>query len=95
MKIVAPSSPYEAKGLMATAIYDGSPVLFIEHKELHEMKGEVPEEDYTIPIGKGVIRREGTDVTIVAVGTCRSRRWKQPKSLPRRASPPKCSTRAA
>jgi pyruvate/2-oxoglutarate/acetoin dehydrogenase E1 component len=66
LKTVMPSTPYDAKGLMKAAINDPNPVVFIEHKKLLPMKGEVPEEEYEIPIGKGEIKREGKDVTVVA-----------------------------
>lgn len=68
LKIVYPSTPYDAKGLLKTAIRDNNPVVFFEHKMLYGTKGEVPEEEYTIPFGKGVVRREGRDVTIVSWG---------------------------
>lgn len=64
--VVAPSSPYDAKGLMNTAIQDENPIIFVEHKKLYATKGHVPEEYYTIPFGKADIRREGKDMTIVA-----------------------------
>jgi pyruvate dehydrogenase E1 component beta subunit len=64
--VVAPSSPYDAKGLMNTAIRDDNPVVFIEHKKLYAVKGEVPEESYTLPFGKAEIKREGKDITLVA-----------------------------
>ena len=67
LKIVAPATPYDAKGLMVSSIIDNSPVLFVEHRWLHKTTGHVPEELYSIPIGKGVIRRKGEDITIVAV----------------------------
>lgn len=66
LKIVLPSTPYDVKGLLKTAIRDNDPVLFIEHKMLYGIKGEVPEEDYSIPFGQAKVVREGTDVTIVA-----------------------------
>ncbi len=64
--VVTPSTPYDAKGLLNTAILDENPVLFFEHKKLLAITGEVPEEYYTIPFGKAVLRREGRDITIVA-----------------------------
>jgi pyruvate/2-oxoglutarate/acetoin dehydrogenase E1 component len=64
--IVIPSTPYEAKGLLKTSIRENNPVLFFEHKALYGMKGEVPEEEYLIPLGKADVKREGTDVTIIA-----------------------------
>jgi pyruvate/2-oxoglutarate/acetoin dehydrogenase E1 component len=66
LKVVMPSNPYDAKGLLKTAIRDDDPVIFIEHKLLYAVKGEVPEEEYIIPFGKAEIKREGSDVTIVA-----------------------------
>ncbi len=66
--IVCPTTPYDAKGLLKTAIRSDNPVLFFEHKQLYQTKGEVPEEEYLIPFGKARIVREGSDVTIVAVG---------------------------
>ncbi len=68
--VMAPSTPYDAKGMLTAAIRDDNPVIFLEHKMLYmESKGEVPEQDYAIPIGKGDIKREGTDVTVVATLT--------------------------
>ena len=66
LKIAMPSTPYDAKGLLKTAVRDEHPVLFIEHKLLYETSGIVPEDDYTIPFGKAAIRREGSDCTIVS-----------------------------
>lgn len=66
VKIATPSNPYEAKGLLHTAIEDGNPVVFIEHRSLYATQGPVPEEAYTIPFGEANITREGKDVTIVA-----------------------------
>ncbi len=67
LKVVSPGSPYDAKGLLKSAIRSDDPVLFIEHATLYQVRGEVPEgEDYTVPIGVSDIKREGTDVTIVA-----------------------------
>jgi len=67
LKAVAPATPYDAKGLLIAAIRDDDPVMFFEHKMLYDMTGEVPEGDYAIPIGKADIKREGNDVTIVAI----------------------------
>jgi pyruvate/2-oxoglutarate/acetoin dehydrogenase E1 component len=64
--VVMPSTPYDAKGLMKTAIRDDNPVIFIEHKKLYTIKGEIPEEEYLIPFGKADIKRKGKDVTIIA-----------------------------
>ena len=68
LKVVVPSSPYEAKGLLAQSIRDNDPVIFFEHKLMYEVTGEVPEESYTIPFGKARVVREGADVTVVAIG---------------------------
>jgi len=67
LKAVAPATPYDAKGLLIAAIRDDDPVMFFEHKMLYDMTGEVPEGDYVVPIGKADIKREGNDVTIVAI----------------------------
>jgi len=66
LKVVLPSTPYDAKGLLKSAIRDDDPVIFFEHKLLYGMEGEVPEEEYTIPLGSADVKREGTDVTVVA-----------------------------
>ncbi len=68
LKAVVPSTPYDAKGLLATAIRDDDLVVFFEHKLLYDMEGEVPEGEYVIPFGKADIKREGKDVTIVTLG---------------------------
>jgi len=68
IKVVMPSNPYDAKGLLKSAIRDDNPVVFVEHKMLYGMKGEVPDEEYLVPIGKAAVLREGTDCTIVALG---------------------------
>ncbi|MDD5072239.1 MAG: transketolase C-terminal domain-containing protein [Candidatus Omnitrophica bacterium] len=67
IKVVAPSSAYDAKGLLLSSIADGNPVIFIEHRWLYDVKGGVPKKEYLVPIGKGVVRRTGKDVTVVAV----------------------------
>ena len=67
LKITLASTPYDLKGLLKTAIRDNNPVISFESNRLYPMKGEVPEEDYTIPFGKADIKREGADVTIVAL----------------------------
>jgi pyruvate/2-oxoglutarate/acetoin dehydrogenase E1 component len=67
LQVVMPITPYDVKGLLKTAIRSDDPVLFFEHKRGYEIEGEVPEGDYTIPFGEAVVRREGSDVTIVAV----------------------------
>ena len=66
LKCVAPSSAYDAKGLLIAAIRDDDPVIFCEHKALYGEKGPVPEESYVVPLGKADIKREGRDVTLVA-----------------------------
>ncbi|MEJ8548596.1 pyruvate dehydrogenase complex E1 component subunit beta [Brevibacillus borstelensis] len=69
LKVVAPSTPYDAKGLLKAAIRDNDPVLFFEHKRCYRLiKGEVPEEDYVLPIGKADVKREGTDITVISYG---------------------------
>jgi len=68
LKVVVPSTPYDAKGLLITAIRDDDPVVFFEHKILYSYKGPVPEEPYTIPFGEAEVKREGNDVTVVATG---------------------------
>jgi pyruvate dehydrogenase E1 component beta subunit len=68
LKVVIPSSPYEAKGLLIQAIRDNDPVIFCEHKVMYSDQGEVPEEPYAIPFGEANIVREGGDLTIVAFG---------------------------
>lgn len=65
LKVVMASTPYDVKGLLKSSIRDDNPVIFIENKTLHAMKGSIPEEDFTIPLGKADIKREGSDVTIV------------------------------
>ena len=68
LKVVVPSNPYDAKGLLIQSIRDNDPVIFLEHKALYTMEGEVPEESYTVPFGEAAVVREGHDVTIVAIG---------------------------
>src|SRR5690625_795002 len=71
LKIVMPSTPYDVKGLLKASIRDNDPVLFFEHKRAYRLlKGEVPDDDYVLPIGKADIKREGTDVTIITYGLC-------------------------
>jgi len=64
--VVMPSTPFDAKGLLKTCIRDDNPVIFIEHKMLYGTEGEIPEQEYTVPLGVADIKREGTDVTIIA-----------------------------
>ncbi|MEW9673631.1 alpha-ketoacid dehydrogenase subunit beta [Ammoniphilus sp. 3BR4] len=69
LKVVAPSTPYDVKGLLKAAIRDEDPVLFFEHKRCYRLiKGEVPDTDYTVPIGKADVKREGTDITVISYG---------------------------
>lgn len=68
LKVIVPSNPYDAKGLLKSAIRDNDPVIFMESEQMYGDKGEVPEEEYLIPIGKAEIKREGKDVTIVSFG---------------------------
>lgn len=68
LKVVVPSNPYDAKGLLKSAIRDDDPVIFMESEQMYGDKAEVPEEEYLIEIGKAAIRREGKDVTIVSFG---------------------------
>lgn len=67
LKVVIPSTPYDAKGLLVAAVRDGNPVMFIEHRWVYDYTGYVPEEIYEVPIGKGIVRRQGSDVTVVAI----------------------------
>lgn len=69
LKVVVPSTPYDAKGLLLSAIRDNDPVIFLEHLKLYRaFRQEVPEEEYTIPLGKADVKREGTDLSIVTYG---------------------------
>ena len=68
LKVVVPSNPYDAKGLLKSAIRDDDPVIFMESEQMYGDKGEVPEGEYTIPLGVAEVKREGSDVTIVSFG---------------------------
>lgn len=69
LKIVIPSTPYDVKGLLKASIRDNDPVLFFENKRAYRLlKGEVPEDDYVLPIGKADVKREGTDITVITYG---------------------------
>jgi 2-oxoisovalerate dehydrogenase E1 component beta subunit len=69
LKVVAPATAYDAKGLVKAAIRDDNPVIFFEHKFLYRrIKEEVPEQDYVVPIGKAAVRREGTDIAVITYG---------------------------
>ena len=67
LKVVAPSTPYDAKGILIQSIRDNNPVMFVEHRLLHYTAGLVPEESYTVPLGKGRVLAEGSDVTLVGI----------------------------
>lgn len=67
LKVVMPSTPYDAKGLLIASVYDDNPVIYIDDRWLYSYTGEVPEEKYSVPIGKGVVRRKGSDITIIAL----------------------------
>jgi pyruvate/2-oxoglutarate/acetoin dehydrogenase E1 component len=66
LNVILPSTPYDAKGLLKTALRSGQPTLYIEHKLLYGSRGKIPEDDYTVPLGTPVVIREGNDVTVVA-----------------------------
>jgi 2-oxoisovalerate dehydrogenase E1 component beta subunit len=69
LKVVIPSTPYDAKGLLRAAIRDGDPVLFFEHKKMYRsVRGDVPDGEYTVPLGQALVRRPGRQVTVVAYG---------------------------
>jgi pyruvate dehydrogenase E1 component beta subunit len=68
LKVIVPSNPYDAKGLLKSAIRDGNPIIFMESEQMYGLKGEVPEEEYTLEIGKAHVAKQGTDVTIVSFG---------------------------
>ena len=88
LKVVMPSNPYDAKGLLIQAIRDDDPVIFCEHKLLYAMTGDVPDEDYVIPFGEANWLRDGEDLTIIAFSA------KIPKALEAAEdeSTPRCST---
>ncbi len=81
LKVVAPSSPYHAKGLMKAAIRDDYPVLFFEHRSLYKRPGEVPEEDYVLPLCKAEIRRNGKDLSVITMGNMVRRAMEAAESL--------------
>jgi pyruvate/2-oxoglutarate/acetoin dehydrogenase E1 component len=66
LKVVMPSTPYDAKGLLLAAVEDDNPVIFVEHKLLYKVKGPVPEAYYTVPLGQSEVKREGKDLTVIA-----------------------------
>jgi len=81
LKVVMPSTPYDAKGLLIASIYDDNPVIFLESKHLYTSKGPVPEKEYQIPLGKADVKREGKDVTVVATGLMVQRSLKAAEQL--------------
>ncbi len=81
LKVVCPSTPYDAKGLLKTAIRDDDPVVFLEHLQLYGMKGEVPDTEYLIPIGESDYKRRGKDVTIVTWGRMAMESLKSARTL--------------
>jgi pyruvate dehydrogenase E1 component beta subunit len=81
LKVVIPSNPYDAKGLLKSSIRDNDPVIFMESEQMYGDKGEVPEEEYTIPLGVADIKREGTDVTIVSFGKIIKEAYKAAEEL--------------
>ena len=92
--VIQPSTPYDAKGLLKSAIRNDNPVIFIEHKLLYNTTGPVPEEEYLIPIGVADIKRPGKDVTIVATSRMVLFALEAAESWRRMGSTPKSSTRA-
>jgi pyruvate dehydrogenase E1 component beta subunit len=68
LKVIVPSNPYDAKGLLKSAVRDDDPVIFMESEQMYGDKGEVPEEEYVIPIGKAEVKKQGKDVTVVSFG---------------------------
>jgi len=81
LKIITPSGPYDMKGLLKSAIRDNNPVLVFEHMGLGRSREAVPEEEYLVPIGKGAVKREGKDVTVVAIGLMVSKALAAAKAL--------------
>ena len=81
LKVVMPTTPYDAKGLLLAAIADDNPVIFIEHKLLYKTKGHVPEGYYTIPLGQSDIKRQGKDLTVVATSVMVQRSLEAAKQL--------------
>ncbi|MGY5846513.1 pyruvate dehydrogenase complex E1 component subunit beta [Salegentibacter sp. HM20] len=81
LKVIVPSNPYDCKGLLKSAIRDDDPVIFMESEQMYGDKGEVPEEEYTIEIGKADIKREGSDVTVVSFGKIIKEAYKAAEEL--------------
>ena len=83
LKVVMPSTPYDAKGLLLESIADDNPVVSIEYRKLHDEQGHVPEDAYRIPLGEGIVRREGKDVTVVAISYMNVEAWRAGEALKR------------
>ena len=81
IKVLAPSNPYDAKGLLLSAIDDPDPVVYLEHRWLHNIFGEVPEDNYRVPIGKAKLLQEGSDITIVASSHMTLEAWRATQIL--------------
>ncbi len=81
LKVVMPSTPYDAKGLLVSAVKDNNPVLYIEHRWLHNIHGEVPQELYSVPLGKAKVVREGSDLTLIACSHMTLEAYKAAKLL--------------
>jgi pyruvate/2-oxoglutarate/acetoin dehydrogenase E1 component len=81
LKVVQPTNAYDAKGLLHSAILDDNPVIFYEHKLLYKTTAEVPENNYTIPLGKAAVKRTGTDITVIATGMMVSKALKAAERL--------------
>ena len=92
LKVVTPFTPYEAKGLLKSAIRDNDPVLVMESEKMYGDKGMIPEGEFLVPIGKANIRRKGDDVTIVSLARSSRMCTPQPTNSPRKASRPKSLT---
>lgn len=76
LKVVMPSNPYDAKGLLVSAVQDNNPVIFLEHRWLHNIHGEVPQEMYSIPLGKAKVMKEGSDITVIASSHMTLEAWR-------------------
>ena len=83
LKVVMPSTPYDAKGLLVASIEDANPVVYIDERWLYDFVGEVPEEIYSVPIGKGIVRKNGEDITVVATSHMVHETMKAAESLER------------
>ncbi len=88
LKVVMPSTPYDAKGLLIAAVNDGNPVMYIDDRWLYDETGDVPEEMYSVPIGSAAVRREGRDVTIVATSYMAAQAVKAVETLEKRGVDP-------